>query len=84
MSRAKRAPVDAAPLAEIAEMSDRFEGVPRWKYVGTERRIYTNVPVTVDQGDVMPHAEIPAEDGCWESATGDYNRLPDNYTIPGV
>lgn len=82
MSRAKRAPVDAAPPAEVVEMPDRFEGVPRWKYTGPDRRIYTSVPVTVDPGDVVPCAVIPADDGFWAETSEPYNRLPDNY--PGV
>ena len=79
MSRAKTAPVDDAPPTEPAGMPDRFEGVPRWKYVGTDRRIYTSVPVTVDPGDVVPCAVIPASDGFWQQTDQPYNRLPDNH-----
>ncbi len=52
---------------------------PRWRYTGTEERIYTNVPVTVTAGDVVAWPEPPADDGWWEPTDEPVNRLPDNH-----
>lgn len=88
MARSKAAGVDAATATAEPVSDDQQQTIapashdelPRWRYVGPDRRIYTSVPVTVDPGDVVPCAEIPASDGFWQETDQPYNRLPDNHT----
>lgn len=77
---ARKSPaVEAAQEQPTAETTDPFDGVPRWKYSGLDRRIYVNVPVTVDPGDVVPASSIPSMDGFWTPTTDAYTRTPDNF-----
>lgn len=59
--------------------------VGRWRYIGGVERVYPHVPVTVQDGAVIEHAGVPAEDGCWEPA-GDVEvtHLPDNTSLSEV
>lgn len=55
------------------------DGWPRWVYSGTPR-IYTHIPVTVDDGDVVEWPEIPSDDGSWAVTDQPATRRPDNHT----
>jgi hypothetical protein len=50
-----------------------------WRYLGPAGRIYTNVPVTPEPGDVITCLGIPAGDGAWEQTDADVTRQPDNW-----
>lgn len=79
---AREKPSAAAPAVETetpAVKTHPFAGVPCWEYRGPDRRIYVDVPVTVDPGDVVPVAKIPSGDGFWVASTAPYTRVPDNF-----
>jgi hypothetical protein len=59
-------------------MASKSVGWPSWRYDGPPR-IYTNVPVTVQAGDVIAWPEPPADDGCWKRVAAAPTRTPDNY-----
>lgn len=50
-----------------------------WLYNGPPGRTYTNVPVTVDPGDVVAWPDPPANDGAWTPTDVPATRLPDNH-----
>jgi hypothetical protein len=84
VARGKTPADDAAVEQSAAETSadpfaDPFAGVPCWRYAGPDRRIYVDVPVTVDPGDVVPAAKIPSGDGFWAPTNVAYTRVPDNF-----
>lgn len=59
--------------------------VGRWRYVGGVERVYPHVPVTVQDGAVLEHAGVPAEDGCWEPADdAEVTHLPDNTSLSEI
>lgn len=52
----------------------------RWRYSG-EERVYTHIPVTVADGDVVEWPEPPADDGHWakvEDGEAFTIKAPDN------
>jgi hypothetical protein len=53
-------------------------GWPTWRYTGPER-IYSHIPITVQDGDVLVWPQLPADDGSWASTTSPATTLPDNY-----
>lgn len=56
------------------------EQLPRWRYIGEEQIVYTHIPVTPDQGDVIEWPTIPADDGRWRKAgRAKVTRRPDNW-----
>lgn len=50
-----------------------------WRYIGPAGRVYMNVPVTPEPGDVICWPAIPAEDGAWEPTDEPITRQPDNW-----
>lgn len=83
MARAKspsdNAAQTTAPPAVIQPIPDPFANVPKWQYVGPGERVYVDVPVTVQPGDIIPRATIPANDGNWEPTDQAPNKHADNY-----
>lgn len=67
-----------APAEEPTESEAPLEP-SSWRYVGDVPRTYTNVPVTIDPGDVITWTGLPAGDGNWEPANEPATRLPDNH-----
>jgi hypothetical protein len=75
----------AAPAPE--QLGDEPAATPEtvvsfWRYTGDEQRVYTHVPVTVEQGDVIAWVGPPATDGRWEQHPGPATREPDNTPKP--
>lgn len=79
-------PIDEQP-AEDQSVLDQMEAEPAsvvsfWAYIGHEQRIYSSVPVTVAEGDVIAWVGPPARDGRWTEHPGPATREPDNTPKP--
>jgi len=81
-SAADAAPDKAVPLAqESPAAADEAPALAwgRWVYTGPPGRIYADIPVTPDPGDVIAWHSPPAADGCWTETDLPESRMPDNH-----
>ncbi len=80
----------AAPVVEAAATPTPTPPVPTpetpassgwgtWRYTGPPGRVYVDIPVTVDPGDVVSWPTEPGTDGCWEPDPGPATKRPDNH-----
>jgi len=70
------------PEPAQAEQAEEPGGLRFWRYIGETARVYTHIPVTVEEGDIISWPETPATDGQWEQVdeTGaTVVKKPDNY-----
>lgn len=65
-------------LDPVAGM-DVLDEWARWRYDGPTGRIYTNIPVTPDPGDVIAWCDDPGGDGAWTLTADPVSRRPDNW-----
>lgn len=81
-AEAEPAPEAAAGVFGLPDI----EAVPSpacWRYSGPER-IYTAIPVTVRDGDIVEWVGLPPDDGCWTRINESATRRPDNHIEPEV
>lgn len=80
------APETASETAAGTAGLPDIEAVPPpacWRYSGPER-MYTAIPVTVRDGDVVEWVGPPPDDGCWTRTSEAATVRPDNHTEPEV
>lgn len=71
-------PAAEDPQTEPTPAEDVSGPWPNWLYTGPDR-IYSHIPATVTNGDIVTWHSPPADDGCWTRTDEPTTKLPDNH-----